>query len=775
MILKNYQEAKVQEMVSKTIAQLNIDGMGRTIVFQAPTGAGKTVMATEAMCRLHEEIANSDCQYSQVAFIWIAPNALHVQSYMSMKNALSETHRITPVEYEELDLGFDGHIKPGEVFFVNWQSIYNDNRVIVRGSEQVPPIYDIIDRTTRVHNIPVVCIIDEEHMFTGRNARQSEKVLQRINPKVEIRISATPKTLQPDELIKIDRSQVINEGMIKTNISLNPAIRTVQTDDEVNKMLLEQAMKKRNQLAEAYRRLGININPLLLIQLPNDNSEKMTEDEASLKESILLKLGVSHNATVENGKVAVWLSNDKQNLEGISKNDSVVDVLVFKQAIAMGWDCPRAGVLAIYRKLSSETFTIQTVGRIMRMPQQRFYTDPMLNVGYVYTDLSADVIKIEPDDIDYIRKLHSYKREGIENIALKSFKQERSNTENNVLRSDFKRLLHKRMAEEWTLTYQPSLFSWDEEEESATAAHGNQVQQNRDAASQHILLNITRVQVEIPSDMVLLDEEGVTRVENKAGFARTPYELKQVFDKFCLSLLSGWSKSKCISILESAILDAMEILFEVFETEAYKVVCSRQNQPKFADIIGRTLKYYKENVMPKTGRAQAGYAEFKWVVPEVRDFKDNTYTEVPAIANHAMLPYYELNNVSTPEYKFSRFLEDNSQYISWWYKNGDSGSEHFAIPYTNTLGRQALFYVDYIIRMNSGRIFLFDTKSENSDPEAPNKHNALMEYLEEDWNADHNVNGGIIIESNHNWKYSPMRIENTIDIDLWDSFYPANV
>ena len=308
MILKQYQETKVQELVNKTIAQLNIDGMRRTIVFQAPTGAGKTVMVIEAMCRLHEEIASSDCQYSKVAYIWIAPNDLHVQSYLSMKNALSETHRLNPVEYDELDLSFEGYIRPGEVFFVNWQSIYNDNRVIVRGSEMIPPIYDIIDRTTRVHNIPIVCIIDEEHMFTGKNAKQSEKVLNRINPKVEIRISATPKTLQPDELIKIDRSQVINEGMIKTNISLNPALKGAKTDDAVNMYLLEQAVKKREQLAQAYKKLGININPLLLIQLPNDSKETMTADEVSLMESILIKLGAQYGMTTDNGKVGVWLS-----------------------------------------------------------------------------------------------------------------------------------------------------------------------------------------------------------------------------------------------------------------------------------------------------------------------------------------------------------------------------------------------------------------------------------------------------------------------------------
>lgn len=773
MNLKNYQERNVQKLVSSVIEQLDIDGMRRTIVFQAPTGAGKTVMMTEALCRLNEEIADSNCQYSQVAFIWVAPNGLHIQSYMSMKNSFTETHRLSPVVYDELDTSHDGYIKPGEVFFINWQSIYSDKNVIVRGGEQAPSIYDIIDRTTREYNIPVVCIIDEEHMFTGKNAKQSEKVLARINAKVEVRISATPKTLQPDAFIKIERSQVINEGMIKMGISLNPAIRGVLSDEALNIILLKQAMQKRQKLADAYKALGVNINPLLLIQLPNDQSATMSQDEESLKESLLANLGMM-NATPDNGKVAVWLSGEKVNLDGIEKNNSVVDVLLFKQAIAMGWDCPRAAVLLIYRKLSSETFTIQTVGRIMRMPQQRFYTDADLNTGYVYTDLSADVIKIEPDDMDYIKKLHSYKREGLNNVALRSVKRERSNKENNVLRSDFKQVLQEYFAREWTLTYQPSLFSWDDEDED-DAPYSSKVQENRRIASQHVNLNVQSIKVEIPSDMNILDEEKTIRVENKTGFARTPYELKQVFERFCSTMLNGWSKSKCMSILEGAILDSLETLFEIFETEAYKVVCSRQNNPQFADIIGRALRYYRDNVMPKKLRSQASFVGYMWQVPEVRDFKDNTCIERPDVHNHAMLPYFEQIGASSPEKRFTKFLEENTDSIDWWYKNGDSGSEHFAVGYKNGQGSDALFYVDYIIRMKNGKIFLFDTKSENSDPEAPNKHNALVEYLGDDWNEGKNVMGGVIIEENQNWKYSPMKIENTSDLGGWDSFYPSNV
>lgn len=772
MRLKQYQETNIKKLVDGMLEQLDIDGMRHKIVFQAPTGSGKTVMTTEAMCRLHEQIAESECQYNRVAFIWIAPNALHIQSYQSMKNTFTETRRLTPVVYDDLDLGYDGYIKPGEVFFVNWQSINKKKNIMVRGSELTSSIYDIIDRTTREHHIPIVCIIDEEHMFAGENAAKSEKVLELINPKVELRISATPKTMSPDCLVKIARSQVISEAMIKNGISLNPAIRGTRTEEALNIFLLGEAMKKRDQMAMAYRNLGVNINPLLLVQLPNDDTTSLSQDEVALKDSILNNLEVLHGQSIENGKVAIWLSGEKTNLNGIERHDSPVNVLIFKQAIAMGWDCPRAGVLLIYRKLSSETFTIQTVGRIMRMPQQKFYQDPVLNTGYVYTDLSADVIKIEADSIDYITMQRADRKDFIQNVQLKSYKEERSNKENNVLRTDFKRIMLERIAREWTEIYEPNMYNWEEEDGNGDIL-SNRTEENRRVAQRHIKLDIQSVQVEIPSDMSIMDEEGEVRIENKTGFARTPYELKLVFDKFCSARLGGWSKSKCMPTLQAALLDAMKKLFGIIEANAYKVICSKQNEAKFIDIVTRTLAYYKTYVLEKKLKAERGFVPYYWSLPIARYYKDSTYHEREDVKNHALMPYYELNQVSNPEKHFTKFLEDNSESIDWWYKNGDNGSEHFAVLYKNSLDKQALFYVDYIVKMKSGKVFLFDTKSVNSDSEAPNKHNALIDYMAEEENSNKRLSGGIIIESNQNWKFSPFKIENTNDIDLWDSFYPS--
>lgn len=108
-------------------------------------------------------------------------------------------------------------------------------------------------------------------------------------------------------------------------------------------------------------------------------------------------------------------------------------------------------------------------------------------------------------------------------------------------------------------------------------------------------------------------------------------------------------------------------------------------------------------------------------------------------------------------------------------KNGDAGRQHYAVPYVNSQGNKALFYVDFVIRMRNGQLFLFDTKSEGSDPEAMNKHNALLEYMQSAENAPKRLKGGVIVRDSNgsgNWLYSPLPIENTTDVKGWDAFHP---
>lgn len=769
-----YQETAVNELVSKTIKLLNSVGQRKKLVFKAPTGSGKTVMASEMLGRLVSELPErTDCNFDKVALIWIAPNKLHEQSYFKMKNYFTETRILQPLIYDELDHSSDGYIQHGEILFVNWESINKDNAVMIRETENSASLYDITRRTQDDNHIPIVVVIDEEHMFGTKNAKKCEKVLQSINPKLEIRISATPIT-RGDEMVNVMREDVIAEEMIKNGIVLNPAIDVAHSDGlTANQWLIKEALNKRNELAAAYNEIGVNINPLLLIQLPNDSSEANTAEDNTIKEEVIEYLRAMHDITNANGKLAVWLSNEKENLSNLEAPDNLTDVLLFKQAIALGWDCPRAAVLLIFRKLDSYTFTMQTIGRILRMPEQKYYSKDTLNMGYVYTDLSKDKIEIVKEDLDYISKLTARRRPGLNNVTLQSVYVERKGTDRMRLGTGFKTVLKKQMAENWTKAYEPSLFDlFGDDDSPEPFSLDNKAPDNRLAASKFINFNVRSISIDIPKDLPILNELGVIEVNSKVKFARTESELKRVFDDFCLKQLTEWEKHQSLAVLENAIEEAMESLFDVFETDVKKIVLYHGNRPKFVEVIHAALNAYKQTMNMRRKASERDLISYEWEVPEERVYNEQVNYVDDTKKNHALMPFIASRTASYQEINFSEFLEKNTQYIDWWYKNGDSGIMNYAVPYKNVRGEQALFYVDYVIRMKNGQIFLFDTKSQNSDENAPNKHNALLEYMNSDENSTLGLKGGVLIYDHENWKYSPLPISDTDDLTGWECFYP---
>lgn len=769
-----YQETAVNELVSKTIKLLNSAGQRKKLVFKAPTGSGKTVMASEMLGRLVSELPErTDCNYDKIALIWIAPNKLHEQSYFKMKNFFTETRILQPLIYDELDHSSESYIQHGEILFVNWESINKDNAVMIRETENSASLYDITRRTQEDNHIPIVVVIDEEHMFGTKNAKKCEKVLQNINPKLEIRISATPIT-KGDEMVNVLREDVIAEEMIKSGIVLNPAIDVARSDGlTANQWLIKEALNKRNELAAAYRELGVGINPLLLIQLPNDSSEANTAEDNTIKEEVIEYLRAMHDITTDNGKLAVWLSNEKENLANLEAPDNLTEVLLFKQAIALGWDCPRASVLLIFRKLDSFTFTMQTIGRILRMPEQKYYSKEALNMGYVYTDLSKDKIQIVKDDLDYISKLTARRRANLNNVKLQSVYVERKGTDRMRLGTGFKTVLKEQMAKGWTKIYEPSLFDlFGDDDSPEPFSLDSKAPDNRAAASKYINFNVKSISIDIPKDLPILNELGIIEVNSKVKFARTESELKRVFDDFCLKQLTEWEKHQSLAMLENAIEEAMESLFDVFETDVKKIVLYYGNRPKFVEVIHAALNAYKQTMNMRRKASERDLISYEWEVPEERVYNEQVNCIDDTKKNHALLPFIASRNASYQELNFSEFLERNTQYIDWWYKNGDNGIMNYAIPYKNVRGEQALFYVDYVLRMKNGQIFLFDTKSQNSDENAPNKHNALLEYMKSDENSALGLKGGVLIFDHENWKYSPLPISDTDDLTGWDCFYP---
>lgn len=261
----------------------------------------------------------------------------------------------------------------GQVFFINWDKINKKPNVVLREGEHK----DLMSKVLSCHNnnIDIFMLIDEEHKYHDT----ANEYASNIQPVHVLRISATPVS-KGDHTEIIKDNEVIAAELIATGISINEGVSAAiqennNLDDDI--ILLELADKKRKEIQKQYDDLDLKIRPLVLIQFPNGSDEWIKRVKDTLDD-----MGYSESS----GLVASWFSGDHpDNTEEIKKLNGQYSFLLFKQAIATGWDCPRAKILVKLREGGTERFNIQTVGRIRRMPLREHYDIDLIDNCYLYT------------------------------------------------------------------------------------------------------------------------------------------------------------------------------------------------------------------------------------------------------------------------------------------------------------------------------------------------------------------------------------------------------
>lgn len=332
------------------------------MVLYAPTGSGKTVM----VCKFIDDYLDEN---PDTVFLWLCPGAggLHKQSQDSFDEFT------TGIPYGDVYSFISEPDPKGQVFFINWDKINSASNVVLKEGEHK----DFMSKIYECHNsnIDIFMLIDEEHKYRDT----ANKYVANIHPVHVLRISATPVTVA-DHVEIISDNEVIGAGLIAMGISVNEGVTyAIQENNNLDDdlMLLELADKKRIEIKKEYEKLGLDINPLVVIQFPNGNPEWIDRVKQALDD-----MGYPESS----GFVASWFSGDHPDkTEEIIKINGEYRFLLFKQAIATGWDCPRAKILVKLREGGTERFNIQTVGRIRRMPERKHYESDLLDCCYLYT------------------------------------------------------------------------------------------------------------------------------------------------------------------------------------------------------------------------------------------------------------------------------------------------------------------------------------------------------------------------------------------------------
>lgn len=400
--LLHFQRTAVEELSAqfKTL-WLNPDH-GYSLTFKSPTGSGKTVMVCNFLNSLH---GCADWN-EDVAFVWITfSDELAMQSKQKFYEYFFPNLSNTLLTVQ--DITSQGILNKDDILFLNWQKLVSkkaSDRVLRRPEderltkEQGFYFEDLVE-ATHATGREIVMIIDESHKNVTDAAMRD--VINPLNPKIILKVSATPEN-EPSisdvkhgkaGFVEVEREDVIKEGLIKEEI-------LSQTEEDLNVfantdhdiLLLDLAMEKREALQKEWQRLGLNINPLVLIQLPDDE-KKLLETGTKSKEQIvdeyLQKKGV------DSRHIAKWFDNKKENLDHITDLDSPIEYMLFKYAAGTGWDCPRAHILVMYREIQSDTFRTQTLGRILRNPVPDIDLSgyPSLRIGYLYTNYRRNEVQ----------------------------------------------------------------------------------------------------------------------------------------------------------------------------------------------------------------------------------------------------------------------------------------------------------------------------------------------------------------------------------------------
>ena len=605
-----------------------------------------------------------------------------------------------------------------EILVLNWESL-NTKKIDKETGESVfdniymrdGEKYNLQDlwKKTKETGIKIALIIDESHHTAG--SETSREIIELIEPAFVIELTATPNFEQhnPDGIYDyhtVNPIEVINAEVIKKSIKLNDTTRMENTEG-VLKGLLEQAIFKREELKQAYIDENINyINPLCLIQLPDGEEGNLLKDEVI---SILHEKGI----TFSNNKLAIWLSEkeNRKNLNNLEELNSPVEYLIFKQAVALGWDCPRAAILVKLRDTKSEIFDLQTIGRILRMPELKYYNNPVLNDSYIYTNA------------DYTLNTGGYPNVLPQRQVLKDeFKDD-------VLSMKFISEIVKR--DNLTIAEKDIIRMFE-------VIMGNKKNNITSKKIEKLSTRTSNVQIGA------FHKKSMTEVKPEdIGEFKYNYSKRDIDRIYKLMVNEIKGNILTYKLVDNLIINCFKSIFTEEVSELKKIILANR------EIIIEAFDELKKEI---NKRRFTSINEIEFIFPKDRHATEKKTESLKKCA-------YEKHFISkyNTEKIFEKFLE-NREDVLYWIKNGDAGQSALAIAY-NDGKEDKNFYPDYIVKFKDNTVGIFEVKDVNDREKetiTPKKINALEKYC----NKYAYVGGLIQIDGNEVHKSSLPAIFN---------------
>jgi superfamily II DNA or RNA helicase len=347
------------------------------LLLEAPTGAGKTLMAGHIVERFsHVE---------GVIWFWFA----------SFKGVVDQTagylrEQFPGLRLRELHDDRAAEVsRRGDVFVTTWQTVatrVKDKRNVRKDGELNPSVDELVKRL-RGEKFRVGVVVDEAHHGFHGDTQAAKFFHEVLDPEYTILITATPDDADIKEFeaklgiaelrrTRIGRHEATAAGLIKDGVKcvayLADAEKKALVDFEAT--ALADGVRLHREIKKALAAAGATLTPLMLVQVDSK------DDSVARVKARLLASGFTDR------QVAVHTADEPDPDLLALANDEEREVLIFKMAVALGFDAPRAFTLVSMRALRDPDFGVQIVGRILRVHRrlQGRKVPELLRYGYVF-------------------------------------------------------------------------------------------------------------------------------------------------------------------------------------------------------------------------------------------------------------------------------------------------------------------------------------------------------------------------------------------------------
>ena len=414
-----FQKTAVWDMRKKAAWAINSYGATGTpqiLSLQAPTGSGKTLM----MASLIEDIlCGSDevppgetgfMEQPDAIFVWLSDSPeLNLQSKDKIDVGADRLAFGTTALIDESN--FDKEcLEDGRIYFLNTQKLSASGNLTKRSDRRQWSIWETLENTARDKADRLYFVIDEAHRgMQGADAGRASSIMQRFlkgyrHENGEMRpmpfvigMSATAarfnrlaeglaSTIQKT-IVTAD--QVRASGLLKDRIIIGyPEDATRQDDMALLGTATEEWINKCAHWEQYCREQHYrNVDPVFVVQVKAGTGEAVSDTD--LDEVVSKIENVAGRPFAEWEVVHTFGSVGAISVNGLSvhpiepskiADDRRVKVVLFKENLSTGWDCPRAETMMSFRTARDTTYIAQLLGRMIRTPlQNRIKVDDSLN------------------------------------------------------------------------------------------------------------------------------------------------------------------------------------------------------------------------------------------------------------------------------------------------------------------------------------------------------------------------------------------------------------